>query len=153
MYTMIPFRTNRNLAARRSSDLFGDSFFRPFFEMSDMVNSNMGFKVDIQETKDAYQLEAELPGVTQDQIDLAVDDDTLTISCDMKHEEKQEDKENHYCYTERRYGHMTRSFNLEGINQEGIRADYKNGILYVLLPKAEPEKKPEPRRIAIGEHS
>lgn len=131
------------------NDLFDDRFFRPFFDMTDVMGGNMGFKVDIKENKDAYLLEAELPGVAQDQIDLSVDDDMLTISCDVKHEEKDENKEEHYCYSERRYGHMSRSFNLEGINQNSIKADYKNGILTVTLPKAEPERKNEPRHIAI----
>ena len=151
MYTMVPYRSNHNTVSRRMNDLLSDSFFRPFFDMSDMMNNNLGFKVDIRESDEAYQLEAELPGITRDQIDLSVEDDTLTISCDMKHEEKEDDKKNHYYYTERRYGHMSRSFNLEGIHQEGIRADYKDGILYVTLPKADPAKKPEPRKIAIGE--
>lgn len=151
MYTMVPYRANRSTLSHRMNDLFSDSFFRPLFDMSEAMNANLGFKVDIRENDEAYQLEAELPGLSRDQIDLSVEDDTLTISCDMKHEENEEDKKNHYYYTERRYGHMSRSFNLEGINQENIRADYKDGILYVMLPKAEPAKKPEPRKIAIGE--
>lgn len=151
MYTMIPYRVHRDLSAHRMNDLFDDRIFRPFFDMSDMMAGSMGFKVDIKETKDAYQLEAEMPGVKQDQIDLSVDDDVLTISCDMKHEENEENKEEHYCYSERRYGHMSRSFNLEGIDQNAIKADYHDGILSVILPKAEPEKKPEARKIAIGE--
>ena len=53
-------------------------------------------------------------------------------------------------YSERRVGHVSRSFNLEGIDQDKISADYKNGILYVTLPKQEPVKAPGARRIAIG---
>jgi HSP20 family protein len=91
-------------------------------------------------------MEAELPGVTQDQINLTVDNDTLTIAADMHSEHKDE---NPY-YSERRVGHVSRSFSLEGIDQDRITADFKNGILYVTLPKLQPAEPAGARRIAIG---
>ena len=83
----------------------------------------------------------------QDQINLTVDKDVLTIAADMN-TEKKEEKES-YLYSERRYGHMSRSFNLEGINQEGISASYKDGVLTVHLPKTTPEPEKAARRIEI----
>ena len=62
--------------------------------------------------------------------------------------EKKEEKES-YLYSERRYGHMSRSFNLEGIHQEGISAEYKDGVLTVRLPKSTPEPEKVARRIEI----
>ena len=79
-------------------------------------------------------------------LNLSVENDTLTISADMQSERSDEKA----YYSERRVGHVSRSFNLEGIDQENITADYKNGILYVTLPKQEPVKAPGARRIAIG---
>lgn len=143
MYTMVPYRTRRDLGANRTRDLFDDRFFRSFFDMNDWMGG-MGFRVDIHDNESNYLLEAELPGVSEEQINLSVEDDTLTISADMQSEKK--DEKAYYC--ERRAGHVSRSFNLEGIRQDDITAEYRNGILYVTLPKDAPAKKAE-RRIPI----
>ena len=148
MYTMIPFRSHHNMPHTREMmpSLFDDRFFRSFFDMSDWMGSNAGFRVDIRENDTNYLLEAELPGVDEKDIDLSLENDVLTISADLNEEHKDERN----CYSERRYGHVTRSFNLEGIDQEHIVASHKNGILYVTLPKTQPEPKKEARRIAIN---
>ena len=145
MYTMIPFRSHRSLPSQRPSSLFDDRFFRSFFDMNDWMG-NMGFRVDIHEEKDHYLLEAELPGVSQDQIALTADHDTLTIAADMR-SERQDEKA---YYSERRVGHVSRSFSLEGIDEAAITADYKNGILSVTLPKKQPCPDCAQRRIPIG---
>ena len=149
MYTMMPYRSYRNLPQeRRVPSLFDDRFFRSFFDMNDWMG-NMGFRVDIHDADDHYALEAELPGVTEDQINLSVENDTLTISADMQSERKDEKA----FYSERRVGHVSRSFSLEGIDQEHISADYKNGILTVTLPKEKPSEPTGARRILIGHGS
>ena len=148
MYTMIPFRSHHNMPRTRETmpSLFDDRFFRSFFDMSDWMGSNAGFRVDIRENDTNYLLEAELPGVDEKNIDLSVENNVLTISAELN----EEHKDDRNCYSERRYGHVTRSFNLEGIDQEGIVASHKNGILYVTLPKEKPEPRQEARRIAIN---
>ena len=146
MYSMMPYRAHRNLPQdRRFPSLFDDRFFRSFFDMNDWMG-NMGFRVDIRDADDHYAIEAELPGVTEDQISLTVENDTLTISADMQSERKDEKA----YYSERRVGHVSRSFSLEGIDQEHITADYKNGILYVAMPKTQPAEPAGARRILIG---
>lgn len=144
---MMPYRNHHNMPQRadRFPSLFDDRFFRSFFDMNDWMG-NMGFRVDIHEKEDHYELEAELPGVSEDQISLTVENDTLTVSADMQSEHKDEKT----YYSERRVGHVSRSFNLDGIDQERITADYKNGILTVHLPKTQPAEAPDARRIAIG---
>ena len=146
MYTMTPYRAYRNLPQeRRVPSLLSDHFFRSFFDMNDWMG-NMGFRVDIHDAEDHYLMEAELPGVTEDQINLSVDNDTLTISADLKSERTDEKA----YYSERRVGHVSRSFSLEGIDQEHITADYRNGILTVTLPKEKPSEPAGARRILIG---
>ena len=146
MYTMMPYRAHRNMPQeRRLPSLFDDRFFRSFFDMNDWMG-NMGFRVDIHDENDHYQLEAELPGVNEDQINLTVENDTLTISADMQSERKDEKA----YYSERRVGHVSRSFSLEGIDQDHITADYKNGILYVTMPKEQPQEPTGARKILIG---
>jgi len=147
MYTLIPFRGRRDLGRNLTNNLMGDGIFRSFFDMSDWMGS-AGFRVDIKDKSDHYLLEAELPGVSEDQIELTVDNDTLTITTNARTEHKEE-KDN-YLYCERRVGRMERSFSLEGIQQDNISANYKNGVLTVMLPKNAPEPPKTQRKIAIG---
>lgn len=142
MFTMIPYRRYLSSPAKVLDSMLSDSFFRP---MNNSLIAN-GFRVDIREKDDAYLMEAELPGMAEDQINLTVDDNMLTISADIQTENKQEDGNRYYC--ERRTGHVERSFSLDGIDVDGIDANYKNGILYVTLPKDKPMEKTV-RKIAI----
>ena len=144
MYTLVPFR--RSLNRELTNPFSGDNFLRSFFDMSDMVGS-AGFRVDIREDDKAYHLEAEIPGVAKDKLNVNVEDDTLTISADLNEEKKEE--RGSYLYSERRTGHVERCFNLEGIDAENITADYKNGVLMVNLPKQQPTPKKEARKIDI----
>lgn len=149
MYTIVPRRGNRGLSRNNDtlSNFFDDRFFRSFFDMSDCM-STVGFRVDVKEKPDHYAMEAELPGVKEENINLVVDEDVLTISADMN-THKQEEKEN-YLYSERRSGHMERKFNLDGICQDTITAKFENGVLSITLPKAKPEAQKTARKIAIG---
>ena len=147
MYTLIPFRGRRDMSRALNNSLLNDNFFRSFFDMNDWMG-NAGFRVDIKDKGDQYLLEAELPGVSEDQIELTVDNDVLTIATNVS-TEKKEEKDSYLC-CERRVGRMERSFNLEGIQQDSIAADYKNGILTVTLPKNAPEPPKTQRKIAIG---
>ena len=146
MYTLVPYR--RNLTRELSRPFFGDNWLRSFFDMGDVV-TNAGFRVDIREDEAAYHLEADLPGVPKDKLNVTVDEGILTISADLK-EERKEEEGACYLYSERRSGHVERSFNLEGINADAISADYQNGVLQLTLPKVQPTPKKEARKIDIG---
>jgi len=98
------------------------------------------FKVDISEDETAFHLDAELPGLIKEQISLIIEDDILTIKAERKQEAEKNKKD--YHRVERMSGSFSRSFNLgEMIDQETIYADFENGILHVILPKAVPVKK------------
>lgn len=142
MYTIVPFRRAMNTAF---APLFNDHFMREFFDMD--VAPEM--RVDVREKDGAYLLEADLPGVKKEDISLDVNDDVLTISADIN-QEKKETKEGYVC-SERRCGHVERSFNLEGIDVNGIKADYRHGVLMVRLPKEKVEEKKNGFKIAIGD--
>lgn len=142
MYNMMI--RNRN---NREMNPWNDRFFDNFFRMDNFFDAP-AFRVDVQETADAYELSAELPGMKQDQIEILAQDGVLTITANLNASRK-EDK-NGYLYTERRTGTYRRSFNLEGIREEAITARYEDGILSLHLPKVKPEEeKPQVRRIAI----
>ena len=126
----------------------GDNLFRSFFDLSTLPQ-NTGFKVDVKEEENAYHMACELPGVEKENISLEVENDTLTIKATTVQEEATEGTR--YLMRERTFGEVERRFNLDGINQEAITAEYENGVLRLVLPKeAVPEKK-APKKISIGE--
>lgn len=110
-------------------NFFNDSVFPSHF-------SNSGhMKVDISENEKEYILEAELPGVKKDEINLEVNDDRLTIT--VNRDEKTEEKKDNYLRRERRTSSMIRSFSLENVASDKITAKHDNGILTLVLPKKE----------------
>lgn len=143
MTNMIPYRRNK---AMTRNDFFSDPFFKPFFGMDEFFTGN-SFRVDVKDLNDHFELEAELPGVEQDKIQLYTENDMLTISADTGKEERVEKE--HYLYCERRTGHFHRSFDLEGIDAESITAAYKDGVLRVNLPKAKPAAENSRKQIQI----
>lgn len=101
-------------------------------------------KTDIKETEDAYIVEAEMPGVKKENVELVCEKGVLTITA-KANEEKTEEKQG-YIRKERISGEMTRRFEIEDIDEEKISAKMEDGILTVTLPKsAESQEK----RIAI----
>ncbi len=142
MYTIVPFHRAMNTAF---APLFNDHFMREFFDMDGAPE----MRVDVREKDGAYLLEADLPGVKKEDISLDVNDGVLTISADIN-QEKKETREGYVC-SERRCGHVERSFNLEGIDVNGIKADYRHGVLMVRLPKEKAEEKKNGFKIAIGD--
>ena len=138
MANMIPYRYRRNVALRPDS-FFGDDFFRSFFAPFASDSFSGGFKVDVRDMGDKYLLEADLPGLKRDQIKIDVDDGILTIRAELE-ESKNEEKDN-YVMCERRYGRMQRSFNVSGVNESGITAEFNDGVLKLSLPKATEQPK------------
>lgn len=101
-------------------------------------------KVDVCQTDEGWEITAELPGVDQDDIDLRLDGDMLTISGE-KRDERKDDKNR---FVERSYGSFTRSFQLPFTpDAEKVTADCERGVLTVKLPKAAEQDKS--RRISI----
>ena len=98
------------------------------------------FKVDISEDEHAFHLDAELPGISKEQIALNIEDNVLTIKAERVQQDEQKKKDYHRI--ERTFGAFSRSFNIgELIDQENIGASFDNGVLHVALPKAQPVKK------------
>jgi HSP20 family protein len=101
--------------------------------------------MDLVETEDHFVLKADLPGLSEGDVSLEVEDNVLTLSGERKAEH--EDKREGYVRVERAYGAFRRSLTLpEGIDPEGVSASFDNGVLEVRIPKPEERK---PRRVAI----
>jgi HSP20 family protein len=104
--------------------------------------------VDVLESKDAYLIRAELPGMKREDIKVEVKDGALVLSGESKSEKPTEGVQ--YRHVERVAAKFWRSFSLpETVKQDGIEASYKDGILEVRVPKAEEAK---PRQIEIAVH-
>jgi HSP20 family protein len=102
--------------------------------------------VDIQETTDGYRLQAELPGLTKDDINITLENNVLRLSGERKFE--RDAKKENFQRIERTYGAFTRAFALpQQVNSEGVQAAFENGVLTITVPKAEQAK---PRKIAIS---
>ena len=143
MFELIPFGRPMNRAMTYDPFREMDEFL--FSAPARQMNVNP-FKTDVIDKGDAYELVAELPGFSKEDIKLDIENNCLTISAERKLEEK-EDKPN-FVKRERFYGSYSRSFDLEGINVDGIEASYDNGVLVMKLPKV-PEDVPVSRSIEI----
>lgn len=136
---------------RTSTDLF-----RPLFD--DLLNSGMGGRMagmdllrtpeaDVMETQDEIRVTMELPGVPAENVEVNLEDNVLTISGEKHEERREDDKEQRWHLSERRYGRFSRSFVLpREVETEGISANFNNGILRITVPKSERVK---PRRIEV----
>ena len=104
--------------------------------------------VDISEMKDDIIVKAEIPGMKKDDIKVVIQDNVLTLKGE-KQEEKQE-KDKRYHRVERFYGSFERSFSLPiSIYVDKVKAEYKEGVLTINLPKAE-EAKPKGVSVSVG---
>jgi HSP20 family protein len=102
--------------------------------------------VDIQETADAYSIQAELPGLTREDIQVTFENNVLRLSGERKWE-KDVKKEN-FHRVERTYGSFSRSFALPNqVSADKVEAKFENGVLSIVVPKAEAAK---PRQISIS---
>jgi HSP20 family protein len=105
------------------------------------------YGVDIREDGDHLVVEAELPGFKKDEVDITLENQTLTISAEKKEENKQEVK-GEYLLNERRYSRFLRSFTLPPtVDEKSVQAKLENGVLTVSLSKREETK---PRKISVG---
>lgn len=127
-------RYNKN---NRGLSLF-DDFFDSMFSSMDNWSTRVP-AVDVEENDKEYTVKAELPGFDENDVNLTVENHVLTLSgkVDEKNEEKDKDKDNRkYLVRERRVETFERSFSLpEGVDEENISAQFKNGLLTVTLPK------------------
>lgn len=136
MSDMMPFRKN-NLSRREDSfsdfirDLFDDDFFTS-------INYNRGnFRADLKEANGNYYVEADLPGVKKGDIEIDYHNNYLIISA-KRDESMENDKEN-YVRRERHYGEFKRSFHIDNVDEDNIKASFNDGVLKIILPKLNKE--------------
>lgn len=152
----------RNLPVGRSEQ-GSDPFFRLHSEMNRLFEDAFSAlptafaadwagaaspRLDLKETDDAFQVEVELPGVAEDDIDVEIADNVLTIRGEKRSERKDDDGDG-YHFVERSFGAFSRSIPLPAdVDPERIEGVAKNGVLKLTLPKL-PETERRGRKISI----
>ena len=150
---LIPWRTTRNWdpfeewggVDDRIRRLFDETFGRYPAVRRETLDKTWLPAVDIYEDKENIVVKAELPGVKKDEVAIEIKDNILTLSGERKQE--QETKKENYHRVERVYGKFSRSFTLpDSVQVDKVKANYRDGILEIALPKAEAAK---PKAIPI----
>ena len=128
---------------------FSQEFDRLFTRLFDTQNASPQRWVpamDLTEAEDHFVLKADLPGLSEDDVSIEVQDNTLTISGERSAEHVQREKGWHRI--ERSFGRFSRALTLpDGVNPDGVSAEFDRGVLSVRIPKPEAR---QPRKIAIG---
>ena len=129
---------------------FAAEFNRLFNTLLDSPQAGYGQRwnpaMDLVESEGHFVLKADLPGLTQDDVSIEISDNTLTLSGERKAEH--ESREKGWYRLERSSGRFSRSLSLpEGVDADGVTAEFDNGVLEVRIPKPEERK---PRRVEIG---
>jgi HSP20 family protein len=113
-----------------------------------LVGFDWAPSVDITETPEEFQIKAELPEVRKEDVKVRVEDGVLSISGERKQEKEEQNKKWHRV--ERSYGSFMRTFTLPAnVDETKLRADYKDGVLTMRLPKSE-NTKPKSVEVKIG---
>lgn len=130
-------------AIRREIDrLFDDTFGGAAIGRGSWVPT-----VDVREDRDSYRFELELPGVDPSTVEVTADQGVLTVRGEKRQRREREAEDGRMHVTERTFGAFSRAFQRpQGVNDEGIAAEFDNGLLSVRVPK---RARPEPRRIRI----
>jgi HSP20 family protein len=154
MTRFVPFRSTLSDVAvlqNRLNSIFSD-FARPSSEMQEALSGgNFVPAVDIYEDDQKLLLKLEIPGVKQDDLDVKLENQTLTIRGERKFES--EENLDNYHRIERRYGSFARSFTLPvTVDTASVGATYENGVLAIHLAKKEAAK-PKQIKIEIGSGS
>ena len=133
---------------RRSYNPFAimDEVERSIFDQS--AGEPISFKTDIRETKDGFELKADMPGFKKEDIDVSVDGDILTIRAERSNEHDEKDDQGNYIRRERSYGAYSRSFDVSNIEVDDIKVSYEDGVLTLDMPK-HVDKKPEVKKLTI----
>ncbi|AKF83683.1 spore coat protein [Myxococcus fulvus 124B02] len=153
---MLPIRRASRLASREQS-------WDPFAQMRELLQSEptellrglaaggregwaLAPDFDVKETQDAYVFKADVPGIKQEDVEISVTGQRLTVS-GRREEEKLDEGERYFTY-ERGYGSFARTFTVpEGVDLDNVNAELKEGVLTLRIPKR-PELKS--KRIPIG---
>jgi HSP20 family protein len=148
MTALTRFYPNRelNTLQERVNRLFHDSFSEGRDES--LTTSTFAPAVDVYEDEHSITLKIDVPGIDEKDIDVRVENRTLTVTGERKFEK--EEKEENYRRVERQYGSFSRTFTLPTtVDTESVSADYEKGVLKIKLTK-KAEAKPKQIKVNVG---
>jgi HSP20 family protein len=149
----VPFRSplaDVAVLQNRLNSIFSD-FARPEGEQESLAMGSFIPPVDVYEDTHQLVLKLEVPGIKQDDLDVRVENQTLTVKGERKFET--DEKEENFHRIERRYGSFTRSFTLpQTVDTGAVKASYEHGVLSISLAKKEAAK-PKQVKVEIGSGS
>jgi len=135
------FATLQDRLNRLFQSSFGES-------QDSLTTSSFSPAVDVYEDEHAVNLKIEVPGIDEKDLDIRVENNTLTVHGERKFEK--EEKEENFRRVERQYGSFTRSFSLpQTVDSENVSANYDKGMLKISLPK-KAEAKPKQIKVNVG---
>lgn len=140
----------RSLLPMFDDGFFGSNALDSFFDDFAPASAVKIPKVDIEELKDHYEIKADLPGFTKGEVNITYVNDVLTIEAKKDESKETKDGDRHFLKRERVASAFRRQFAVKGIKKEDIKADLKDGILTISLPKVEQEVEKAPYHIQIG---
>jgi HSP20 family protein len=123
-----------------------EGFFQPVRWIDEATSEDLIPAMDVVEHDNDYVVKTELPGVNKEDIQVTLENGVLTIGAETR-SEKEEKQEGRVIRQERRYGRFVRSLRLgTQVDEKGVKANYKDGVLELTLPKAEAVK---PKKISV----
>ena len=143
MATLVRWEPLREMAALQSEM---SRFMNGLLEGNGRTNQSWVPALDVWEKEDEVVYALDLPGISEDKISVELDDGALTISAER--ERTQEESDERFYRFERRFGTFSRTIGVpQGVTEQDVSADYKNGVLEVHVKKPE---QPKPKRIQVG---
>lgn len=139
MFGLTPYNNRKNMPRSMRDGFFDiEAMFDRFFNDSmfpSFFNNFNTMRVDVRDNDKEYVIEADLPGVNKEDINIELRDNRLTIS--VQRNEITQDERDNYIRRERTTSSMSRTFWIDDVKQEDIKASFKNGVLTLRLPKLE----------------
>lgn len=126
-------------------DLFDEMFKDPFFSRRE--NQNAVMKTDIREKDGDYLMDIDLPGFSKDDISAELHDGYMTVTAKKEESNDEKDDKGNYIHRERYTGSCSRRFYVGDISEADIKASFKDGTLHLEIPKEEPKKLEEQKKL------
>ena len=126
-------------------DLFDEMFKDPFFSRRE--NQNAVMKTDIREKDGDYLMDIDLPGFSKDDISAELHDGYMTVTAKKEENNDEKDDKGNYIHRERYSGSCSRRFYVGDISEADIKASFKDGTLHLEIPKEEPKKLEEQKKL------
>mgnify|MGYP004624012987 FL=1 len=126
-------------------DLFDEMFKDPFFSRRE--NQNAVMKTDIREKDGDYMMDIDLPGFSKDDISAELHDGYMTVTAKKEENNDEKDDKGNYIHRERYSGSCSRRFYVGDISEADIKASFKDGTLHLEIPKEEPKKLEEQKKL------